>query len=110
MSVKKNNSVKKFLAINEISVLRQSRQVATLSIKNNSKILIKKLISDGVLVSTPAGSTAYNFSVNGPILDLNSKKISIAPISVFRPRGLKGKLVSNKSKLTIKNLNPKKDQ
>ena len=108
MSVKKNNSVKKFLAINEISVLRQSRQVATLSIKNNSKILIKKLISDGVLVSTPAGSTAYNFSVNGPILDLNSKKISIAPISVFRPRGWKGKLVSNKSKLTIKNLNPKK--
>jgi NAD+ kinase len=58
------------------------------------------------LVSTPAGSTAYNLSVHGPILSLNSKKLSIAPISPFRPRRWKGKVVSNKSKITIKNLNP----
>ena len=69
---------------------------------------MKKLVSDGVLVSTPAGSTAYNLSVHGPILDLNSKKISIAPISAFRPRRWKGKVVSDRSKITIKNLNPKK--
>ena len=96
------------LAINEVSILRQSRQAANLSVKNNSKYIIKKLVSDGVLVSTPAGSTAYNLSVNGPILNLNSKKISIAPISAFRPRRWKGKIVSDKSKITINNLNPNK--
>ena len=98
----------KSLAINEVSILRQSRQAANLSIKNNSKNIIKKLVSDGVLVSTPAGSTAYNLSVHGPILNLNSKKISIAPISAFRPRRWAGKIVSDKSKVIIKNLDPKK--
>ena len=83
-------------------------QAASISIKNGSKYIIKKLISDGVLVSTPAGSTAYNMSVHGPILSLNSKKISIAPISAFRPRRWKGKIVSDQSKITIKNLNFKK--
>ena len=105
MQVKSKNQIKKYLAINEVSILRQSRQAASLSIKNGLKFIIKRLISDGVLISTPAGSTAYNMSVHGPILNLNSKKISIAPISPFRPRRWKGKIVSDKSKLTIKNLN-----
>tara|TARA_B100000787_G_scaffold135474_1_gene104252 strand:+ start:10 stop:783 length:774 start_codon:yes stop_codon:yes gene_type:complete len=104
----KNNQVKKSLAINEVSILRQSRQAASLSIKHGSKQIIKKLVSDGVLVSTPAGSTAYNLSVHGPILSLNSKKLSIAPISPFRPRRWKGKIVSNKLKIIINNLNPLK--
>ena len=108
MTVKNKNKTKKYLAINEVSILRQSRQTASISIKNGSKYIIKELISDGVLVSTPAGSTAYNLSVHGPILGLNSKKISIAPISPFRPRRWKGKIVSNKSKIIIKNLNSKK--
>ena len=98
----------KSLAINEVSILRQSRQAANLSIKNNSKNIIKKLVSDGVLVSTPAGSTAYNLSVHGPILNLNSKSISIAPISPFRPRRWAGKIVSDKSKVIITNLDSKK--
>ena len=98
----------KGLAINEVSILRQSRQAANLSIKNNYKNVIKKLVSDGVLVSTPAGSTAYNLSVHGPILNLNSKKISIAPISAFRPRRWVGKIVGDKSKVIITNLDPKK--
>ncbi|MDB3886583.1 NAD kinase [Candidatus Pelagibacter sp.] len=102
----KNNQTKKSLAINEVSVLRQSRQAASLSIKHGSKQIIKKLVSDGVLVSTPAGSTAYNLSVHGPILSLNSKKLSIAPISPFRPRRWKGKIVNDKSKIVITNLNP----
>ena len=104
----KNNQIKKSLAINEVSILRQSRQTASLSIKQGSKQIIKKLISDGVLVSTPAGSTAYNLSVHGPILSLHSNKLSISPISAFRPRRWKGKIVSDKSKIIIKNLNPNK--
>ena len=109
MTVKnKKNQTKKSLAINEVSVLRQSRQAASLSIQQGSRQVIKKLVSDGVLVSTPAGSTAYNLSVHGPILSLNSKKLSIAPISPFRPRRWKGKVVNDKTKITIKNLNPSK--
>ena len=104
----KKGLIKKTLAINEVSVLRQSRQAAFLSIKVGSKVIIKKLVSDGVLVSTPAGSTAYNLSVHGPILSLNSKKLSIAPISAFRPRRWKGKIISDKSNIIIKNLNPSK--
>ena len=99
---------KKSIAINEVSILRQSRQAASLSIQSGAKIIIKKLISDGVLVSTPAGSTAYNLSVHGPILSLHSKKLSISPISAFRPRRWKGRIISDKSIVKIKNLNPKK--
>ncbi len=109
MTVKNyKNQIKKYLAINEVSILRQSRQAASLSIFYGSKKIIKKLVSDGVLVSTPAGSTAYNLSVHGPILNLNSKKLSISPISPFRPRRWKGKVVSDNSKIDIINLNPSK--
>ena len=109
MTVKNNKNItNKHIAINEVSILRQSRQAASLSISHGSKQVIKELVSDGVLVSTPAGSTAYNLSVHGPILGLNSKKLSISPISPFRPRRWKGKIVSDRSKIVIKNLNPKK--
>ena len=104
----KSNLIKKSIAINEVSILRQSRQAASLSIQNGSKKIIKRLVSDGVLVSTPAGSTAYNLSVHGPILSLDSKKLSISPISPFRPRRWKGRIVSDESKIIIKNLNPNK--
>jgi len=107
MNVKNRfNQIKKFIAINEVSILRQGRQAANLSIKIGKKNIIKKLVSDGALVSTPAGSTAYNLSVHGPILSLNSKKLSIAPISAFRPRRWKGKIVNDHSKIIIKNLDP----
>ena len=109
MTVKnKLGKIKKSIAINEISILRQSRQAASLSILNGSKKIIKRLVSDGVLISTPAGSTAYNLSVHGPILNLDSKKLSISPISPFRPRRWRGKIISYKSNILIKNLNPKK--
>jgi NAD+ kinase len=109
MTVKnKSNQIRKSLAINEVSILRQSRQAASLSIRYGSKQIIKKLVSDGVLISTPAGSTAYNLSVHGPILSLNSKKLSIAPISPFRPRRWKGKIVNDKLQIVISNLNPSK--
>ena len=70
--------------------------------------LLKNWFQMVYLVSTPAGSTAYNLSVHGPILSLNSKKLSISPISPFRPRRWKGKIVSDRSKIVIRNLNPKK--
>ena len=104
----KSNQTRKSLAINEVSILRQSRQAASLSIKQGSRQIIKKLVSDGVLVSTPAGSTAYNLSVHGPILSLHSKKLSISPISAFRPRRWKGKIVNDKSKIIITNLDSSK--
>ena len=103
--INKQGSTKKYLAINEVSILRQSRQASSVLIKTGLKVIIKKLISDGVLVSTPAGSTAYNLSVRGPILSLNSKKLSIAPISPFRPRRWSGKIINDKLAVTIKNLN-----
>ena len=108
MNVLSKNRTVKCIAVNEVSILRQSRQAANLSIKINSKYTMKKLVSDGVLISTPAGSTAYNLSVYGPILSLNSKKISVAPISAFRPRRWPGKIISDKSKIVITNLNSSK--
>ena len=106
--INKQGLIKKSIAINEVSILRQSRQAASLLIQEGKKIIIKKLICDGVLVSTPAGSTAYNLSVYGPILSLNSNRLSISPISAFRPRRWKGKIVNHRSAVMIKNLNPKK--
>ena len=109
MTVKtKYNQIKKSIAINEISVLRQSKQASSISVTTNKKKIIKNLISDGVLVSTPAGSTAYNLSAHGPILNLDSNKLAVTPISPFRPRRWKGITVDDKSKIVIKNLNPKK--
>ena len=104
-AITKSGKIFSAIAINEVSLLRQSRQTAALQIINRNKILIKKLICDGVIVSTPAGSTAYNLSVSGPILSLNSKKFAITSISPFRPRRWKGKIISSSSIIKIKNLN-----
>jgi NAD+ kinase len=104
----KNNLIKKSIAINEVSILRQSKQASSISITANKKNIIKNLISDGVLISTPAGSTAYNLSAHGPILNLDSKKLTITPISPFRPRRWKGTIVSDSSKILIKNLDANK--
>jgi len=104
----KSNQIKKAIAINEVSVLRQSKQASSISINSNEKKIITNLISDGVLVSTPAGSTAYNLSAHGPILNLDSNKLTVTPISPFRPRRWKGTIVNDKSKIIIKNLDIKK--
>ena len=105
MTVKtKGGQIKKSIAINEVSILRQSKQASSISITANNKDIIKNLISDGVLVSTPAGSTAYNLSAHGPILNLDSKKLAVTPISPFRPRRWRGTVIRDKSKIIIKNL------
>ena len=107
-ALNKKNKTISAIAINEVSLLRQGRQTAALKILIGKKILIQKLICDGILVSTPAGSTAYNLSVSGPILPLYSKKLAITPISPFRPRRWKGKILSSSSEIKIINLNTKK--
>ena len=107
-TIDKKRKKNSFLAVNELSLFRQSKQTSLLQLKINKKILIKRLVGDGILISTPAGSTAYNLSVNGPILSLNSKKLAITPISPFRPRRWKGKIISDKTNIFIHNLDPKK--
>ena len=108
ITIDNNNVKKKNIAINEVSLFRQSRQTASLNLKIKKKNLIKNLIGDGVLICTPAGSTAYNLSAYGPILSLNSGKLAITPISPFRPRRWKGKIISNKSFVKVVNLDPVK--
>ena len=105
-----NNKIRKkpLMAVNEVSLFRQTKQTVYLKLKIEKKTVIKKLIGDGVLISTPAGSTAYNLSVHGPILSLNSGKLAITPISPFRPRRWKGKVVSDSIKIKLINLSPKK--
>ena len=90
-------------AINEVALLRQTHQAAKIQVSIDNKVRQEELICDGILLATPSGSTAYNLSVYGPILNLNLKKFSIAPISAFRPRRWKGKIVSNKSIIVIHN-------
>jgi NAD+ kinase len=86
------------LAFNEISLLRQTRQAAKIRILVDEKTRISELICDGVLVSTPAGSTAYNLSAHGPILPIDAPLLALTPISAFRPRRWRGALLSHRAR------------
>jgi NAD+ kinase len=88
-------------AINEVSLFRQSAQAANLRILIDGQERLAELIADGVLVSTPAGSTAYNLSVQGPIIPINAPLLALTPISPFRPRRWRGALLPDKAKFTI---------
>jgi NAD+ kinase len=83
-------------AINEVSLLRETRQAAKIGVTVNGRLVIPELICDGVLVATPAGSTAYNLSANGPILPLDSSLLALTPISPFRPRRWKGAILPDR--------------
>ncbi|MET0407375.1 MAG: NAD kinase [Hyphomicrobium sp.] len=91
----------KSLAINEISLFRQRYQAAKLQIAIDEKVRLEELICDGILVSTPAGSTAYNLSAHGPILPIKSSLLAVTPISPFRPRRWRGAIVPNKVHIKI---------
>jgi NAD+ kinase len=94
-------------SLNEVSLLRQNRFAANIKVKINSKIKINKLVCDGILISTPAGSTAYNLSAQGPILPLNSPLLALTPICPFRPRRWKGAILPEKSKIVLDIIDPK---
>jgi NAD+ kinase len=89
------------LAINEVSLLRQTRQTAKLAITIDGKVRMPELSCDGVMVATPAGSTAYNLSAHGPIIPLDAKILALTPISAFRPRRWRGALLSHTAKVRI---------
>jgi NAD+ kinase len=95
-------------AINEISLLRETRQTAKIEVTVGDRVRIKELVCDGVLVATPAGSTAYNLSANGPILPLDSKMLALTPISPFRPRRWKGAILPDRMKIVLRVLDPAK--
>ncbi len=86
-------------AINEVSLLRETRQTAKLEVSVNDRVVIQELVCDGALVATPAGSTAYNFSAHGPILPLGSSLLALTPISPFRPRRWRGAILTENAKI-----------
>jgi NAD+ kinase len=89
------------LAINDVSLLRQTRQAAKLRILIDGRIRMDELICDGALVSTPAGSTAYNLSAHGPIIPLDARVLALTPISAFRPRRWRGALLAHQARVTF---------
>jgi NAD+ kinase len=95
-------------AINEVSLLRETRETAKLEVTLNDRVVLPELVCDGILAATPAGSTAYNFSAQGPILPLGSALIALTPISAFRPRRWRGAILPDKARIDLRVLEPRK--
>ena len=96
-----DGSIKEARAINEVSLFRQTRQSAKIRISVNGMVRMETLVCDGVLLATPAGSTAYNLSAHGPIIPLGGGLMALTPISAFRPRRWRGALLSDHSKVVL---------
>jgi NAD+ kinase len=103
-----DGSVEEGLAINEVSLLRETRQAASLSLLIDDVERLSDLVCDGLIVATPAGSTAYNLSAHGPILPIGAPLLAITPISPFRPRRWRGALLSQKARIFVRVNDPKK--
>lgn len=101
-----NGEVKTYCAINEVSLFRNTNQAAKIEIKINEEIRLPELVCDGVLLSTPAGSTAYNSSVHGPILPIGSNILALTPISPFRPKRWSGAILPHTARVTFTILEP----
>lgn len=98
----KSGETHKALALNEVSLLRSSYQAAKIEIMVDGKTRLSELVCDGVLVATPAGSTAYNLSAHGPILPIEAPLLALTPISPFRPRRWRGAILSNRAEVTLR--------
>ncbi|HUA79268.1 MAG TPA: NAD kinase [Dyella sp.] len=96
------------LAFNEVSLLRQTNQAAHVEVKLNDVVKLANLVCDGILVSTPAGSTAYNLSAHGPILPLDANVLALTPISPFRPRRWRGAILPHRTLVSLRVLDPGK--
>lgn len=107
-AIRKDGSVFEALAINEVSLLRAGPQAAKLKISIDGRIRLEELVCDGALVSTPAGSTAYNYSAHGPILPIGSDVLALTAMAPFRPRRWRGALLPSAAKIRIDVMNPKK--
>jgi len=103
-----DGTIHEALAFNEVSLFRSSYQAAKIEISVDGEIRLDELICDGVLVSTPAGSTAYNFSAHGPILPINAQLLALTPISAFRPRRWRGAILPNRATITFRTLEAEK--
>ncbi|MDE3060194.1 MAG: NAD kinase [Pseudomonadota bacterium] len=103
-----NGKVRQALAFNEVSLFRQGRQAAKIRVSIDHVVRLKELTCDGVLVATPAGSTAYNFSAGGPIIPLGANLIALTPLVPFRPRRWRGALLPHNSSVGFTILEPKK--
>ena len=96
------------LAFNEVALLRQTNQAAHVQVTLNSEVKLEELVCDGILVSTPAGSTAYNLSAHGPILPLDANVLALTPISPFRPRRWRGAILPHATRVGFHALDPRK--
>jgi NAD+ kinase len=105
-AIDKNGTPHSEVAFNEVSLLRESHNSAKIRIHIDDKVRVPELVCDGVMVSTPVGSTAYNSSAGGPILPLDANVMPLTPISPFRPRRWKGALISNKHEIRFEILKP----
>ena len=108
IAIKKDGKKSEAMAINEVSLLRNSRHAAKIKVIVDDIVRIKELICDGILLATPAGSTAYNLSARGQIIPMNSNLLALTPISPFRPKSWRGALINSKSKVTFMVLDGKK--
>ena len=108
LATKKNGKKIEVMAINEVALLRNSRHAAKIKVQVDNVVRIKELVCDGVLLATPAGSTAYNLSARGQIIPMKSNLLALTPISPFRPRSWRGALINSNSKVTFIILDEKK--
>lgn len=108
MKATAKNGVFEDIAFNEVSVFRQSQQAAHIQVSVDDKIRLKRLIADGVMLSTPVGSTAYNLSAHGPVIPLGADILALTPISAFRPRRWRGALLSGHARVKFEVLDPMK--